>query len=98
MNISFWELRDFAGVTLQRDEGYKNIGFHSPHVSSRIALYADKLYFPLKERYDKANATIEGVDTSATDAGGESGRVAAEESSDPQPEAGTAFVEEKPSC
>ncbi len=65
-----WDLRDFAGVTLQRDEGYKNRGFHSPHVSSRIALYVEKLYFPLKEWYDKANAAIEGVDPSAVDAGG----------------------------
>ncbi len=57
-----WDLRDFMGVTLQRDEGFKNIGFHSPHVSSRVALFANKLHFPLKERYDRVNSTIEGVD------------------------------------
>ncbi len=57
-----WDLRDFFGVSLQRDSGYQNIGFHDPHQSSRSELYDGKLTFPLKERYDRANATTEGVD------------------------------------
>ncbi len=48
-----WDLRHFIGVSLQRDSGYQNIGFHDPHQSSRIELYDGKLTFPLKERYKR---------------------------------------------
>ncbi len=57
-----WDLRDFVGASLQRDAAYKNIGFRSPHRSSRVELYNNALVFPLKQRYDRENATIDGVD------------------------------------
>ncbi len=47
-----WDLRDFHGISLQRDEGFQNIGFRSPHYSSRVELYNGQLVFPLKARYD----------------------------------------------
>ncbi|MCP4191077.1 MAG: hypothetical protein GY768_10670, partial [Planctomycetaceae bacterium] len=68
-----WDLRDFRGVDLQRDASYKNIGFLSPHQSSRIELYGGRLSFPLKQRYDERNSTLMGVDP-----GGVSGRVSAD--------------------
>ncbi len=74
-----WDLRDFIGVSLQRDAGFQNIGFRSPHQSTKIELYNGDLSFPLKARYDYVNATLEGVDPSgskldeAGDAGGVGG-------------------------
>ncbi len=53
-----WDLRDFHGISLQRDEGFQNIGFRSPHYSSCVELYNGHLAFPLKARYDQQNDTL----------------------------------------
>ncbi len=97
-----WDLRDFVEVSLQRDAGFHNIGFRSPHQSSKVELYNGELFFPLKARYDRINATLEGVDPSepmvdVTDrAGGVGGRTATDSPTaatppnvlEPEPKAG----------
>ncbi len=98
-----WDLRDFIGVSLQRDTGVHNIGLRSPHQSSKVELYNGELFFPLKARYDRVNATLEGVDPSqpvvdvADGAGGVGGRTATDSPTaaippdvpDPEPKAGS---------
>ncbi len=89
-------------VSLQRDAGFHNIGFRSPHQSSKVALCSGELFFPLKARHDRVNATLEGVDPygptlgGADEAGGVGGRTATDspiavtppDTAEPEPKAG----------
>ena len=56
-----WELDSFAHLDLRADSSGRAKGVGTPHDTARIFLPKGEVFFPCKKRYDKINATLEGV-------------------------------------
>ena len=60
------DLSDFIGKSLHEDAEAKDFRIW-PHITEQVKLGSRGVCFPLKPRYDKANLTLDGVESHAQD-------------------------------
>ena len=62
-----WDLADFAPISLHVSTTSADIPttLKRPHITARAMLFSNDLVFPLKDGYDKANSTLEGIRAAA---------------------------------
>ena len=59
-NFLVWDLNDFVNMCLAIDAPALSLALQRPHVTNTVKLEEGGIVFPLKEKYDQANTTLEG--------------------------------------
>ena len=61
-----WALEDFEKYDLSKKSKCLTTSMQSPHIVKALQPATEGLVFPLKQEYDRANLTLEGVSQSAS--------------------------------
>ena len=63
------DLSDYVGRNLHADARYTGFKGIRPHITDTAALGRRRICFPLKQRYDIANMTLEGLESAMDEYG-----------------------------